>query len=256
VCRQYRSYLETEPSFSGDFRCLGRGYPAGVVSLPDHLKPAPVGKARLAGEVVEGHQRDRVLASAAPVFAERGFNATTVDDLVAAARIGVGSFYSLFDGKLECFLLLYDRLAAEARARVVAAVPEDALWPTGLCAGLRELLALVAADPDGARVVLVEAVTAGPQGEARYSESLKEVVAALRGGRALDPRRGESLPASLESATVAGLAWLLHRRLTDGEGAEVEELFPEMARVVLEPFVGEAAARTAIDAALVPAEFL
>jgi AcrR family transcriptional regulator len=223
-----------------------------VVSLPDHLKPAPVGKARLSSEVVEEHRRDRVLASAVAVFAERGFNATTVDDLVAATRIGVGSFYSLFGGKLECFLRLYDRLAAEARTRVLAAIPEDAPWPARLCAGLRELLALVAADPDGARVVLVEVLTAGPQGEARYSATTREVATALSGGRALDPRKGESLPASQESATVAGLAWLLHRRLTDGEGAEVGKLFPEMARVVLEPYVGETGAKTAIDAALVP----
>ena len=198
------------------------------------------------------HQRDRVLSSSAAVFAERGFNATTVDDLVAAARIGVGSFYSLFGGKLECFLALYDRVAAEARARIAAAIPAQAAWPAQLCAGLRELLALVASDPDGARVVFVEAITAGPEGEARHAAVLREVAAALRGARGLDPGRGESLPPSLESATVAGLAWLLQRRLLDGEGAAAEELFPEMARFVLEPYVGAAGADAAIDAALAP----
>jgi AcrR family transcriptional regulator len=221
-----------------------------VVSLPDHLKPAPVGKTRLASEVVEGHQRDRVLASAAEVFAERGFNATTVDDIVAAARIGVGSFYSLFGGKLECFLLLHDRVVAAARARIVAAVPADGPWETRFCAGLRELLALVAADPDGARIVIVEAIAAGREGEARYSASLREATATLRGGRVLDPRGAEPLPPSFESATIAGLAWLLHRRLVDGEGATAEELFPEMARIVLEPHIGEAAAGRAIEAAI------
>lgn len=206
-----------------------------MTSLPDHLMPAPVGRAPLPREVLEEHQRDRVLAAAAGVFASRGYNSTTVDDIVAAGRIGVGSFYSLFGGREECFLALHDRVLALAREQVAAASPAGVPWGERFRAGLRELLELIAADPDSARIVIVEAIAAGPRGEARYAATIKEVVAILQGARSLDPR-GETLPASFERATGAGLAWLLHERLAGGERVDVEELLPEMLQVVLEPY--------------------
>jgi AcrR family transcriptional regulator len=79
-----------------------------VAPLPDHLAAAPVGKDQLSRAVIAEHQRRRLLAAAAEVFADRGYTATTVEDLVAAAEIGVGSFYSLCSGKEECLLALYD----------------------------------------------------------------------------------------------------------------------------------------------------
>jgi AcrR family transcriptional regulator len=206
-----------------------------VVSLPDHLTPAPVGRARLPKEVLEKHQRDRVLAAASAVFAAGGFNSTTVDDIVAAARIGVGSFYALFGGKEECFLALYDRVVARARERVAAALPAGAPWPERFRAALAALLQAVAEDPDSARIVVVEAIAAGPAGEGRYAATVEEIVGLLRGARALDTR-GQALPASFERATVAGLAWLLYERLAAGEDTDVTALLPEMARIVLEPY--------------------
>ena len=203
--------------------------------LPDHLTSAPVGKAPLPKEVLEEHQRDRVLAAAAGVFATRGYNSTTVDDIVAAGRVGVGSFYSLFGGKEECFLALHDRVLAAARERVEAALPAGASWAERFQAGLGELLELVASDPDSARIVIVEALAAGPAGERRYAATIEEAAVILAAARALD-HRGEELPASFERATAAGLAWLLYERLAGGERVDVEALLPEMLRIVLEPY--------------------
>jgi AcrR family transcriptional regulator len=206
-----------------------------VVSLPDHLMPAPVGKERLSRQVIEEHQRDRVLAAAAAVFARRGYQPTTVDDLVGAAKIGVGSFYSLFDGKEDCFLSLYDRIVAEARERVGTAVDAGAPWAERVMAGLRELLEQVAADPDRARIVIVEANTAGPAGERRYAGTVAELSAVLREGRGTEPGEGAP-PPSFEDAAVAGLAWILHQRLAVGEPVVVEELLPEMAGFLVAPY--------------------
>ncbi len=204
-----------------------------MASLPDHLMPVPIGKARIAREVVEEHRRDRVLDSAAAVFSERGYRATTVEDLVGAARIGVGSFYSLFAGKEDCFLSLYDRIVADARERLGLAVGEGA-WAERVRSGMRELLEQVAADPDRARVVLVEANTAGPEAERRYAGTVAELSAALREGRE-EEAGGSAAPASSEAAVVAGLAWLLHRKLSAGEPVLVDELLPEIEGFLLGP---------------------
>ncbi len=70
-----------------------------MASLPEHLRPIPAGREKLSREVMEEHQRKRVVEAAIVVFAEKGYPGTTVDDLVNAARVGVGSFYALFGGK-------------------------------------------------------------------------------------------------------------------------------------------------------------
>ena len=103
-------------------------------------------------------------------------------------------------------------------------------------AGLRELLEQVAAEPDRARIVIVEANTAGPGRRA-----------ALRGdgggARRRSPRRprggagrARRPPPSFEDAAVAGLAWILHQRLAVGEPVVVEELLPEMAGFLVAPY--------------------
>lgn len=196
--------------------------------------PTPVGKERLSKGVLAEHQRDRVLAAAAGVFAARGYQATTVDDLVAAARIGVGSFYALFGGKEDCFLQLYDRVVAEARERVSSALEEETLWTDRAVAALRALLELVAAEPERARVAIVEANTAGLEARRRYAATTADLAAALREGRAAEPL--EQPPASFEDAAVAGIAWVLHQRLTTGEPVVVEDLLPEVESFLIAPY--------------------
>lgn len=206
---------------------------APVAGLPDHLKPAPVGREPLPKAVREAHQRQRVLTAAAGAFAERGYHATTVDDIVAKARIGVGSFYALFSGKEECFLALHDQVVADARERATAALPDDGTWSERFRAGTRALLELAAEQPASARAVVVEAIAAGPAGEARYAADIDELAAILSGARGLDP--GVELPATFERATAAGLAWLLYERLAGIGRIDVDELLPEVLRIVLEP---------------------
>jgi AcrR family transcriptional regulator len=197
--------------------------------------PAAVGKERLPREIVEDHQRERVLDAAAGVFAAHGYPATTVDHLITAARIGVGSFYSLFEDKEECFLLLYDEIVADARERIGAAIDADAPWASRVRTGLEVLLELVAAEPDRARIVIVESRTAGAAAESRYAETVAQLTAVLRDGRPAGPA-GEAPPAAFEDAAVPGLAWILHRRLAVGETVDVEGLAPEMADFVVDPY--------------------
>ena len=158
-----------------------------MVSLPEHLQAKPVGRRRLAPEVRAEHQRERILDAATRVFAERGFQAATIDDVVAAAKVGVGSFYDLFDNKADCFVQAYSRIAAEARERIAAAVPAEAPWPEQATAALRALLELIEAEPLRAKVALVEVQTAGPEALTRHEETVDAVIPLLARGRAENP---------------------------------------------------------------------
>lgn len=222
-----------------------------MASLPDHLKPLPVGRHKLPREVMEEHQRARVLDAAIATFAEKGYPATTVDDLVAAAQIGVGSFYALFEGKEQCLLAAYERIVEEALIRVVEVATRGSSWPERVCLGLRQLLTAIAADPTSARIALIEIQTGGSDSLGRYEETLAAIARVLEEGRAeTDPRR--HLPASLEQTTVSGIAWLLHRRLATGETASIPDLYEELGELILEPYLGEKRARAAIAIGLTP----
>jgi AcrR family transcriptional regulator len=218
-----------------------------VAALPEPLQSLPVGRRQLPREVMAAHQRDRVLDAAVEVFAKRGYPATTVDHIVAAAKIGVGSFYALFDGKQDCFLKAYDRVVTVARERIAAQTPPDAPWPEAVCSALHTLLELIAAEPFRARLVFAEAQTAGAAAEARYEATLSDAVSAVRRGRSLSPLSAE-LPPTFEDATLAGLAWLIHQRLLTAEPQETPALFSDMAEIVLEPYLGEAEAARVIAA--------
>jgi AcrR family transcriptional regulator len=213
-----------------------------VASLPDHLLPAAVGKERISRDVLEQHQRRRVLEAATGVFARRGYQSSTVDQIVSAARIGVGSFYGLFESREDCFLRVYDMIVAEAEERIVAAVDGEAPWRDRVVEGLRELLELAAAEPDRARIVIVEAPRAGPAGEARYAETVAGLAAWLREGRSAGGA-GEGPTPAFEHAAVAGLAWTLHQRLALGQRLPVRELLPEMTDFLVAPYAGAGIAK-------------
>lgn len=205
-------------------------------------------------EVLEEHQRTRVLDAAIATFAEQGYPATTVDDLIAAAKIGVGSFYAFFGSKQDCLLVACERIVAEARVVVTTAAAEGDCWPDQVCLGLGALLGWAAAEPDAARVGLVEIQTGGPAGVDLFEEMLAAAARALKQGREGLPA-GRRLPDSLERTTAAGIAWLLHRHLTMGESDSIPDLFTELGAMVLTPYLGEArakktVARNALAAAL------
>lgn len=207
-----------------------------MASLPEHLRPSPVGRERLPRGVVAEHQRDRILDAATEVFAARGYKAATVDHIVAAARVGVGSFYEHFDNKGACFAAAYDRIAAVTRARIVAALPVKAPWGERLVACLGALLAAIEADPAAARVALVEVHAAGPDALARHERNLDEAAAALRGGRTQGDVAAD-LPESLEFATVGGLSWYLQQRIGAGDAGAATALLPDLLEIVSEPFL-------------------
>jgi AcrR family transcriptional regulator len=212
-------------------------YAARVARLPEHLSKVPVGREQLSREALSEHQRERVLVAATGVFAKRGYQETTIDNIVAAAKASVGSFYQLFEGKEDCFLGVYDRILAGARQEVAAAASASEGWAGEAFAGLRALLEILVERPLEARIVLIEAQTAGPAATARYNELMDAATAWLSGGREHYPDAAD-LPASFEQAAVAGLAFFLQQQLLVAEAPSVPDLLADTAQTILEPIVG------------------
>jgi hypothetical protein len=113
-------------------------------------------------------------------------------------------------------------------------------------AALDSLLALLAAEPAQAQLVLVEGLRAGRGVYDRYQVALQSFVPYLRDG-APAPAGGERPPAATDEAVVGGIASLLARRVLAGETKKLHALLPEIAEFALTPYVGTAEARRIIS---------
>ncbi len=73
--------------------------------------------------------RDRIVAAAIPLFAERGFEGTSVRDITAAANCGVAAVNYHFGGKEklyeEAFRLLFSEIQERRMAAIKASVAAD-----------------------------------------------------------------------------------------------------------------------------------
>jgi AcrR family transcriptional regulator len=210
-----------------------------VPQLPEHLSKAPVGRQQISRAQLSAHQRERIVGPATGVFAKRGYQETTIDNIVAAAKASVGSFYQLFDGKEECFLAVYDRILTAAKKRIAEAIADSEDWAESAYLGLRELLEIFVTDPLAARIALIEVQTAGPAATAHYNAVMDAAIEWLRGGRE-HYRAGADLPESFEQAAVAGFAFFLHQRLLTSEKLSVDALLEDGGPLILEPIIGAA----------------
>jgi len=188
-------------------------------------------------------QRERILDAAERLVAANGCAGASIEAIVKAAGVSSVTFYEYFEGKEDCFVAAFDRAveaAAAALARAAAGDPAAGglSWSEGVASGLRALTKLVAAEPERARLCLVEAQTGGPELSRRFEAALDRVAAKLREGRALETAPPD-LPASHEEATAGALAWLLRERLErGGEGDGLEALYPELIDIALAPYLG------------------
>jgi AcrR family transcriptional regulator len=186
-------------------------------------------------------RREQVLERMTAVFAKRGYQAATIDHLIAGGKISMGGFYKDFDGKEDCFVQVYDRVIAGFRKRFAEATPERCDWGSQIAIGLRTLVEFAADEPMAARVVLLEAQTGGALALARYNATLHDAAALLRRGRK-ETSAAQQRPDSFEDATLSGLLWLLQTRLAHGRIEDPDELWPHMAKMALEPYLGRARA--------------
>jgi AcrR family transcriptional regulator len=68
--------------------------------------------------VPRGAARQQIVAAATELFARRGYQATSVQEIVAAAEVTKGALYHWFDSKSELLTSIYRELLAEQTRRL------------------------------------------------------------------------------------------------------------------------------------------
>ena len=187
---------------------------------------------RLGANDVAAGQRARLLAAIAHVVGSKGYEATTVADVVKEAGVSRTTFYEHFAGKEACFLEAYRHGMEVLDAEVDAAVQSASGWREQLRAGIRAYLGVLAADPATARTYLLEIHHAGEAALAERTIAMRRFADRYRAsGRAAGAR--EPHPESL-FVLCAGTEQLCAETLrTGGSVRDLEDVFIQTAEAVL-----------------------
>jgi len=210
-----------------------------VEEYPPELARLPPGRHGLPREFVAHNQRERLIAGLAEAIAENGYAGTTIAHITRHAAVSRRTFYEHFASKDECFVAAYDTVMAELRERVGQAFEEEADWPHAVKAGIGAMLGFLAAEPNLARLCMVEALVAGPVVVERYDSAIQSFVPYFQTGReGRSPEVLARLSPTTEEALVGGMMSLISRRIIAGKAAELETLLPDLVEFTLTPYLG------------------
>ena len=179
-------------------------------------------------------QVDRIFGAVAATVAEKGYPAMTLDDIVKSAGASLTTFYQHFDGKEQAFLAAYDSAMAQAEAAALPPLRWSRSWPQGVRAALEAYLSFWAAEPQWARIAMVDVLTAGQPGLEHRDRSLGVFEEILRPGATLAP---EASPLAVEA--IGGAVHALIYEQIQRRGAEhLLQILPAVTFVALTPFTG------------------
>jgi AcrR family transcriptional regulator len=192
----------------------------------------PRGRHALAPEQVLEDQRRRLVEAVPRVVAEHGYEAMSVADIVKAAAVSRNAFYNNFADKQECFAAAHE--ACHGRLLAILEQPCDRgstveeRVETALGAGLD----MLASEPAVARLLFVEAPSAGEEIALRYHEWLRRYGVLLRSAVPQAVEKS-SLAVEIDQVIVGGIATRVASELLQGRSAQLRVLTPHLVDYVL-----------------------
>jgi AcrR family transcriptional regulator len=192
--------------------------------------------------VDDAPRRGRILWALATCMASKGYQATTIADIAAAAHVSKTVVYAHFRDKQTCLLELYSRANDKVLATVRQAQDDarrDGLpWRDRLRAGIGAYLETLAAGPAVAWAALVEVQGAGRTAldlRRRMIDQYADLLAEVADGLAAEhPDEVRPVSRELLVAAVGGINELMLVRVEKGEA----ELLPHDTAIAADIVIG------------------
>jgi AcrR family transcriptional regulator len=177
-------------------------------------------------EEAERNQRERLFAAMVATVAEKGYEATTVADIVELSGVSRSAFYRHYDDKQACFLAAIEAMVEPTLEQLrgdetVAPGMERARH------AFQTLIETIVEQPAAAKMCVVEIYAAGPEGAALVDRMMDSATALAAGLFKQVPDR-EGMPIGLVHAIVGGIQKVIHKRLYRGQEEELTELIPQL----------------------------
>jgi AcrR family transcriptional regulator len=185
-------------------------------------------------------RRDAILTAMVRVVGRKGYESTSVADVIEEAGTSRTTFYKHFDDKHDCFLAAYERMVERVFATIVAECDSERPWVSRVRKGLETLIEIFALEPELARTAVVEVAAAGADARKLHWDAINRFKGYLEAGRELKP--GKELPEQISVMAVGAVSGLIFDELVAGRTAQLPELMPDLLFAMLVPYIGPAAA--------------
>jgi AcrR family transcriptional regulator len=211
-------------------------------------QPLPRGRHRLSRDAVRASQRERLVQAMVELVGRQGYEATTVPQVVAAARVSRNAFYEFFADKTDCFLAVCDELTRELLVDLVALAAETD-WLTALRRGMRIYLHWWQERPVFTRAYFLELPIAGARAIEQRDRAYEQFRAMFRDlgarARAEQPRLGPLEDVAVSAAVFAPTE-LVAERVRAGRLDDLLELEDELVYLLVKLLADEATAARAV----------
>ncbi len=174
------------------------------------------------------------------VAGRKGYQATSVADVISEASASRATFYKYFDDKHDCFLVAYDVAVERVLAAAQAGCNPLQPWPERALASLAAIVDLFADDPALARTAVLEGAAAGSEARRRRLSAIGNLARMLE--ESGNGHGGLQLPDNTALMAVSGVMGLIFDELQADQAATLHRLLPELEFAMLVPFVGPQAA--------------
>jgi AcrR family transcriptional regulator len=191
-------------------------------------------------------QRTQILDAVVQVVGERGARNTSVERVVERAGVSRRTFYQQFSSLEECLVAVVEDAGARAVALAARAFEEERHrpWQDGMRAALAAVLGMFDAQPDLARVCMVEAFAAGSLVR-EHREGISTVFRELVVARIEDQ---VTHPSSLApEGTLASVMGIVSTRIVEREQAPLIEMIGPLMGVIVGPFMDGAGVAREIE---------
>lgn len=121
-------------------------------------------------------KRTTMMQAAVQVFAEKGYYAATIRDIVAEADVAIGTFYFYFPDKETLFVHLYEETADFLLQTIRQALSGRVTLPQQIAAGVQAYVNIAVFEPAVVQLLLIGGVGAGPALAAKQAEFRDKLV--------------------------------------------------------------------------------
>jgi AcrR family transcriptional regulator len=170
-------------------------------------------------------QRERLFAAIVASCEEKGFDSTSVEDLLRTSGVSRATFYEQFDDKLDCFRAAEDEMVAAAISAVADGFGSEGDAIRRPRAALEAFIRLIVAQPAAARMCLVESYAAGETGIAPVRRAIEWIILLGRDATEQMPERAE-MPPEVLRGIIGGLYQVIYGRLLERREEELPDLVP------------------------------
>ncbi len=176
------------------------------------LRPGP-GMPR---EEVERSQRERLFAATVACVAAKGYEQTTVADLLELSGVSRSAFYEHFRDKEDCLVATFEELATRSLELVEERLSEDGSWEERARAAMEGLLEMMVEQPAAAKLCFSDVYSIGERGRQAVEQSMQSF-AAVAGEAIGQIRGGQHLPDEMVRGVLGGAQMIIQSHLRRDE---------------------------------------